>query len=69
MKLHAPGPTPQCALVDIHSEPIIVGNGRKMLRSLFREATCCGRDAGDHIPIERLELFVARGIAARAALA
>ncbi len=29
--------------------------------------TYYGRDAGDHIPIERLELFVARGIATRVA--
>lgn len=175
MKLHAPAPVPQIALVDVNGDPVVVGNGRKMLLSLFREATCpfCnfrvfelthnyqgfsalgldivavfsstpedgfkfiarqprpfrmvadpearahkafggesslwgklrammlrlpammrgmatgnlmpadflidekgkivetyyGRDAGDHIPIERLELFVARGIAARAARA
>jgi peroxiredoxin len=161
MKLHAPALAPKIALVDINGDPIMLGNGRKMLLSLFREATCpfCnfrvfeltteevlkfiarqprpfrmvadpearahkafggesslwgklrammlrlpammrgmasvgmrgmatgnlmpadflinekgqivetyyGRDAGDHIPIERLELFVARGIAARAA--
>jgi peroxiredoxin len=40
MKLHAPAPAPTIALVDINGNPIVVGNGRKMLLSLFREATC-----------------------------
>jgi peroxiredoxin len=31
--------------------------------------TYYGRDAGDHIPIERIELFVARGLASRPAAA
>lgn len=30
--------------------------------------TYYGRDAGDHIPIERIELFVARGLASRPAI-
>jgi peroxiredoxin len=40
MKLHAPAPAPQVQLIDIHGQPIVVGQGRKMLLSLFREATC-----------------------------
>ncbi len=39
-KVHAPGPAPSIRLIDIHGEPVVVGNGRKMLLSLFREATC-----------------------------
>ncbi|MBA3485627.1 MAG: redoxin family protein [Lysobacter sp.] len=40
MKVNAPSPWPPVRLVDIYDQPIIVGNGRKMLLSLFREATC-----------------------------
>jgi len=32
MKLLAPAQAPQIRLVDIHREPIVVGNGRKMSR-------------------------------------
>lgn len=40
IKVNAPSPWPPVRLVDIYDQPIIVGNGRKMLLSLFREATC-----------------------------
>jgi hypothetical protein len=40
MKLHARTQTPKIALVAINGDPIVVGNGRKMLLSRFREATC-----------------------------
>lgn len=39
-KVNAPGPAPSIRLIDINDEPVVVGNGRKMLLSLFREATC-----------------------------
>lgn len=40
MKIQAPAKTPQFPLVDINGEPVRIGNGRKLLLSLFREATC-----------------------------
>lgn len=40
MKVHAPGPIPSIRLIDIRGQPVVVGNGRKMLLSLFREVTC-----------------------------
>ena len=40
MKLLAPTKTPALALVDINGQPVQVGNGRRMLLSLFREANC-----------------------------
>lgn len=40
IKVNAPSPWPPVRLVDIYDQPIIVGNGRKMLLSLFPEATC-----------------------------
>ncbi len=38
--VNAPSPWPPIRLVDIYGQPIVVGSGRKMLLSLFREATC-----------------------------
>lgn len=40
MKLQAPAKTPPIQLIDINGQPVQVGQGRKMLLSLFREATC-----------------------------
>ena len=40
MKIQAPAKTPQIQLIDINGQPVQVGHGRKMLLSLFREATC-----------------------------
>jgi len=40
MKILAPAKTPQIQLVDINGQPVQIGNGRKLLLSLFREATC-----------------------------
>lgn len=40
MKILAPAKTPQIQLQDINGQPIRIGQGRKMLLSLFREATC-----------------------------
>lgn len=40
MKLQAPAKSPQIRMIDINGQPILLGNGRKMLLSLFREATC-----------------------------
>ena len=40
MRLRAPTQAPPIPLVDISGTPIVIGNGRKMLLSLFREATC-----------------------------
>jgi peroxiredoxin Q/BCP len=40
MKLLAPAKTPQIPLVDINGQPVQIGNGRRLLLSLFREATC-----------------------------
>lgn len=40
MKLMAPVKTPAISLVDIEGNPVQTGNGRKLLLSLFREATC-----------------------------
>lgn len=40
MKILAPAKTPQISLVDIYGQPIQIGKGRRLLLSLFREATC-----------------------------
>ncbi len=40
MKIHAPAQTPSINLVDIHGQPVQIGNGRRLLLSLFREASC-----------------------------
>lgn len=40
MKLLAPAKTPPIALVDINGKPVQIGNGKRMLLSLFREANC-----------------------------
>ncbi len=40
MKVVAPAKAPQLQLLDIEGKPIRIGEGRKMLLSLFREATC-----------------------------
>lgn len=40
MKLLAPAKTPQISLVDIYGQPVQIGKGRRLLLSLFREATC-----------------------------
>jgi thioredoxin-dependent peroxiredoxin len=40
MKIQAPVKAPQIQLIDINGQPVQVGQGRKMLLSLFREATC-----------------------------
>jgi peroxiredoxin Q/BCP len=40
MKLQAPAKTPAINLVDIIGHPVEIGNGRRMLLSLFREANC-----------------------------
>jgi peroxiredoxin len=40
MKLPVPTKIPAITLVDIDGQPILPGNGRKLLLSLFREATC-----------------------------
>ncbi|MDE1886237.1 MAG: redoxin family protein [Xanthomonadaceae bacterium] len=40
MRLTAPSPAPTVALLDIEGRPIDIGKGRRMLLSLFREATC-----------------------------
>lgn len=40
MRLIAPSPLPSVSLVDIEGHPIHIGKGRRMLLSLFREATC-----------------------------
>ncbi len=40
MKILAPAKTPPISLVDIKGQPVQIGNGRKLLLSLFREATC-----------------------------
>lgn len=40
MKLLAPVKTPVIAMIDINGQPVQIGNGRKLLLSLFREATC-----------------------------
>jgi peroxiredoxin len=40
MKLSAPAKTRSIALVDINGQPVQIGNGRKLLLSLFREASC-----------------------------
>ena len=40
MKLLAPTKTPLIPLVDINGKPVQVGNGRRLLLSLFREANC-----------------------------
>ena len=39
-KVQAPSPWPPVRLVDIYGQPVVIGSGRKMLLSLFREATC-----------------------------
>ena len=40
MRLRAPSPVPTIALVDVNLKRISIGQGRKVLLSLFREATC-----------------------------
>ena len=40
MKLLVPTKTPALALVDINGQPVQIGNGRRLLLSLFREANC-----------------------------
>ena len=40
MKIQTPTKTPQISLVDINGNPIQIGNGRRLLLSLFREANC-----------------------------
>lgn len=40
MKIHAPATTPVLTLTDIHGNPVSFGSGKRMLLSLFREATC-----------------------------
>ena len=40
MTILAPAKTPPISLVDIDGQPIQIGNGRRLLLSLFREATC-----------------------------
>ncbi len=40
MKIHAPAKTPPINLLDITGQPVQIGNGRKLLLSLFREANC-----------------------------
>ena len=40
MKLFTSDTAPQIFLVDISGQPVQIGNGRKLLLSLFREATC-----------------------------
>ncbi len=40
MKVLAPAQAPRVSLVDINGDPVVIGNGRKLLLSLFREATC-----------------------------
>lgn len=40
MKIEVQAKSPQIQLVDINGQPVQVGQGKKMLLSLFREATC-----------------------------
>jgi peroxiredoxin len=40
MKIIAPAKMPQIPLTDIYGTPVLPGHGRKLLLSLFREATC-----------------------------
>lgn len=40
MKILAPAKTPQIQLIDLNGQTVQIGNGRKVLLSLFREATC-----------------------------
>lgn len=40
MKIQAPAQTPLITLVDIKGQPVQIGNGRRLLLSLFREASC-----------------------------
>jgi peroxiredoxin Q/BCP len=40
MKIQAPAKPPQMQLIDINGQPIQIGQGKKVLLSLFREATC-----------------------------
>lgn len=40
MKLQAPTQPPAIPLIDINGQVVQLGNGRKLLLSLFREATC-----------------------------
>lgn len=40
MKIVVPTKAPQISLVDVNGQPVQIGNGRKLLLSLFREATC-----------------------------
>ncbi len=40
MKINAPSHSPRLRLVDINGQAVQIGNGRKLLLSLFREATC-----------------------------
>lgn len=40
MKLLAPSPAPALDLVDIHGKPIVLGAGRRVLLSFFRDAAC-----------------------------
>lgn len=40
MKIQAPATTPHVQLIDINGQPVQPGQGKRMLLSLFREATC-----------------------------
>lgn len=40
MKILAPAKVPQIQLIDINGQTVQIGNGGKVLLSLFREATC-----------------------------
>ncbi|MCK4703982.1 MAG: redoxin family protein [Gammaproteobacteria bacterium] len=40
MTIRAPAKMPQIPLVDINGQTVQIGNGKKLLLSLFREATC-----------------------------
>lgn len=66
MKLLAPTQTPLRQLQDIHGMPIQIGQGRKMLLSMFREATCPFRMVANPQG-DAHQLFAARGMASRPA--
>jgi peroxiredoxin len=40
MRISAPDKAPQVSLIDIDGKPVLIGTGRKLLLSLFREASC-----------------------------
>lgn len=65
MRISTPSKAPRLQLMDMATGNLLPADFLIDEQGHVVE-THCGRDAGDHIPIERIELFVARGLASRA---